>query len=103
MPRRSKAALASLEVRREVTDLPRMKSAVTYKGGQIQTVKLGTFMGCPVLKGVFRLNVTFCGGYEASSSQWGSGTKVVGTLGPSCSRGWKVKAQSAAYCTLPRP
>ena len=27
--------------------------------GKVQTVKLGTFMGCPVLKRTFWLNVTF--------------------------------------------
>ena len=40
MPRRSKAALASLKLRREVTDLPRMKSAVTYMRGTTHASQL---------------------------------------------------------------
>lgn len=58
-------------------------------------------MGGPVLKGIFRLNVIFCGEYEASSSQWGSGTEAVATLGPSCSRSWKAKAQSCILYAAP--
>ena len=40
MPRRFKAALASLELRREVTDLPRMKSAVIYMRGTTRASQL---------------------------------------------------------------
>jgi len=69
-----------------------------FVDGKIQPGKLGTFVGCPVLKGIFWLNDAFCGGYEALSSQWGSGTEAVATLEPSCSWSWKVKAQSAACC-----
>jgi hypothetical protein len=65
--------------------------------GKFQIVKLGIFMGCPVLKGIFWFNVGFCGESEASSSQWGSGTEAVATLGPSCS---ELEGQSSKRCIL---
>ena len=40
MPRRSKAALVPLELKREVTDLPRIESAVIYMRGTTHASQL---------------------------------------------------------------
>jgi hypothetical protein len=47
-----------------------------------------------------KLEHASCGESETSSSQRRTGTETVATLGPSCSRGWKAKAQSAAWLLL---